>query len=591
MQSVNERASLVGAALGSEAPDLAICGGNLVNVHTREMYPADIVIKGNRVAAVEEPNSRFFGETPVIQADGQTIVPGFIDPHIHLESSAVTLSEYTRITLPRGVTTVAEDPHEIANVLGIEGFKLFLEEARNLPIRFLLRVPGRVPGIAPGLETSGGEITLEQTKELLEWEEAVCLAGDINPNLLLQRDKEQLEKIAYAIELKKTVSGQSPGLQGAALNAFVAAGPEDSHVSENAAEVLDILRHGLRALITHRQDLFQVQDYEELAKIIGARQMDTRLLCFCSDDVLPHFLLEQGSLDARIRLAIQHGLDPLTAIQMATINVADFLRLDRDLGSITPGKLADIVILDDLEAVKVDKVLCGGKVVAERGALVQRPPRFEYPAWSRSTIHLRRPVRADDLPIRVTATTGKVKVRVIQLGMPKQEIIQTLNVAGEIVQPAQDRDILSVAVLDRHRKSGGIGKGFVTGTGIKNGAIASTVSHDAHNVFVIGTDFKMMELAANHLASIGGGHVAVQESRVVAQVELPIAGLMSEEPIEAVAEKLKTFEEILCGQLGCSIAHPLYFINFLCLPNIPHLGITDKGLINTDTMQIIEPIV
>ncbi len=309
-----------------------------MNVHTREMYPADIVLKGNRIAAIEEPKDRFFGETPVIQADGQTVVPGFIDPHIHIESSAVTLSEYARITVPRGVTTVAEDPHEIANVLGIEGFKLFLEESRNLPIRFLLRVRGRVPGIAPALETSGGEITVEQTKELLEWEVAVCLAGDINPNLLLNRDKQQLEKIGYAMELKKTVSGQSPGLRGAALNAFVASGPEDLHVSENVTEVLDILRHGLRALITHRQDFFKVEDYEEMAGMIEARKIDTRLLCFCSDDVLPHFLLEQGSLDARIRLAIQHGLDPLTAILNGNDQCGRFSPAGSGLGQHHPGE-------------------------------------------------------------------------------------------------------------------------------------------------------------------------------------------------------------------------------------------------------------
>jgi adenine deaminase len=393
------------------------------------------------------------------------------------------------------------------------------------------------------------------------------------------------------MELKKTVSGQSPGLKGAALNAFIVAGPEDSHVSENAAEVLDILRHGLRALITHRQDFFKIEDYQELAEMISTRKMDTRLLCFCSDDVLPHFLLEQGSLDARIRLAIHYGLDPLTAVQMATINVAEFLRLDRDLGSVTPGKIADIVVLDDLETVKVDKVLYRGKVVAEGGSLIQRPPRFEYPGWAKSTIHLQRPVRADDFPIPVTGTLGEVTVRVIQLGMPKQEMIQTLNVERGMIRPDQDRDILSVAVLDRHKRSGNIGKGFVTGTGIKNGAIASSVSHDAHNLFVIGTDFEAMAIAANQLASIGGGHVAVKGNAVIAQVELPIAGLMSEEPIEVVADKFKTFEGILCEQLGCTITHPLYFINFLCLPNIPHLGITDKGLINTDTMQIIEPIV
>lgn len=590
MNSIQARERLISAALGVDRPDLVIQGGSLLNVHTHEIYPADILILGDRIAAVDEPAASYPGVSTLIQAQGKTIVPGFIDPHIHLESSAVTLSEYVRVAVPRGVTTIAEDPHEIANVLGVEGIKLFFEEVRDLPINLLLRVPGRVPGISAAIETSGAEISLEQTKDLLDWEAAVCLAGDINPNLLLNQDPVQLEKIAYTMSLRKTISGQSPGLQGGTLNAYIAAGPEDSHVSEDTAEVLDILRHGLRALITHRQDFFKVEDYPALAGAIKTRNLDTRLLCFCSDDVQPHFLLSEGALDARIRLAIRNGIDPITAIQMATINTADFLRIDRDLGSIAPGKIADIVILDDLEAVRVDRVLFHGKLAAERGKLARKPARFAYPGWAKNTVHLRRPVRSDDLPLRVANERNMVQARVIQMGMPKQEMIRKLSVENGVVLPDPDRDILSVAVLDRHKKSGNIGRGFVTGIGIKNGAVASTVSHDAHNIFVIGTDFQAMAMAVNRLAAIGGGHVAVRGREVVAQVELPVAGLISEEPVEVVAAKFETFERVLCEQMGCSVAHPLYFINFLCLPNIPHLGITDQGLINTDTMQVIDPI-
>jgi adenine deaminase len=590
MNSIRARESLVGVALGEERPDLIIHGGNLLNVHTHEIYPADILISEDRIAAVIEPAASYPDGATLIQVKGKTIVPGFIDPHIHLESSAVTLSEYVRVAVPRGVTTIAEDPHEMANVLGVKGFKLFFEEARALPINLLLRVPGRVPGISAAIETSGAEISLEQTKDLLNWKAAVCLAGDINPNLLLNQDPTQLEKIAYAMKLRKTISGQSPGLQGGPLNAYIAVGPEDSHVSEDTAEVVDILRHGLRALITHRQDFFKVEDYSDLARAIKTRNLDTRMLCFCSDDVQPHFLLNEGPVDARIRLAIQNGLDPITAVQMATINPADFLRIDRDLGSITPGKIADIVILDNLEKVQVDKVIFHGKLAAAQGKLAQEPPRFTYPGWAKNTVHIKQPLRADDLPVRTAHDRREVQARVIQMGMPKQEMIRKLSVESGVVLPDPARDILSIAVLDRHKKSGHIGRGFVTGIGIKNGAVASTVSHDAHNIFVLGTDFEAMAVAVNQLTAIGGGHVAVKRKDVVAQVELPVAGLISEEPIEIVAEKFETFERVLHDQMGCSLAHPLYFINFLCLPNIPHLGITDQGLINTDTMQVIEPI-
>lgn len=590
MNSVRARERLVGVALGKDRPDMVIHGGNLLSVHTHEIYPADILILEDRIAAVIEPATSYPDGCTLIQAEGKTIVPGFIDPHIHLESSAITLSEYVRVAVPRGITTIAEDPHEMANVLGVEGFKLFFEEARALPINLLLRVPGRVPGISAAIETSGAEISLKQTKELLDWEAAVCLAGDINPNLLLNQDPVQLEKIAYTMQLRKTISGQSPGLRGGSLNAYIAVGPEDSHVSEDTAEVLDILRHGLRALITHRQDFFKVEDYSALARAIKARNLDTRMLCFCSDDVQPHFLLSEGPLDARIRLAIQNGIDPTTAIQMATINTADLLRIDRDLGSITPGKIADIVILDNLEKVQVDRVIFHGKLAAAQGKLDAEPPRYVYPGWAKNTMHIKQPLRAEDLPLRTAHEGRKVQARVIQMGMPKQEMIRELSVESGIVLPDPGRDILSVAVLDRHRKSGHIGRGFVTGIGINNGAVASTVSHDAHNIFVLGTDFEAMAVAVNHLAAIGGGHVAVKGKDVVAQVGLPVAGLISEEPVETVASKFETFERVLRDQMGCSLAHPLYFINFMCLPNIPHLGITDQGLIDTDTMQVIEPL-
>ncbi|HEX9013076.1 MAG TPA: amidohydrolase family protein, partial [Anaerolineaceae bacterium] len=448
MNLLDERARLVEAALGKAPADLVIRGGNLVNVHTREIYPADVVIQGKRIAAVLEAGSPAGAESEVIRADGMVLVPGFIDPHIHIESSAVTVKEYARVVVPRGVTTVAEDPHEIANVLGIPGFELFFAEAKALPLRLLLRVPGKVPGISADLETSGGEITLDQTKELLAREAAVCLAGDINPNLLIRGDRAQLEKIAFTQSLRKTVSGQSPGLQGSALNAFIAAGPEDSHVSENAAEVLDIIRHGLRALITHREDFFRIGDYRELAELIRAGQIDTRMLCFCSDDVSPHLLLEQGSIDARVRLAIRYGMDPVTAIQMATINVADLLRLDRDLGSISPGKIADIAILSDLEKVTVDRVLFEGKLAAQDGRLVQEPPPFEYPDWAKNTIHIQRPLDPADIPIRVDESQAEVSARVIQMGMPKEERVVRLPARNGSVLPDPEQDVLSVAVLD-----------------------------------------------------------------------------------------------------------------------------------------------
>jgi adenine deaminase len=594
---VNNTAELVDVALGISSPDLLIKGGNLVNVLTHEIYPADVWIKGPRIAAVtsaaeSNAESSTGPDYPVIDAAGQFLVPGFIDPHVHIESSAVTVQEFARVVVPKGVTGVAEDPHEIANVLGLAGIRLFFEEALTVPLNLFLRVPGRVPGMPPHLETSGGSISLAETKQLLKWDQAVCLAGDINPNIILSKDPIHAKKIAYTIKLRKTVSGQSPGLKGNALNAFVASGPEDSHVSENVEEVLDIMRHGMRALITHRPHFFTANDYKDLARVIRANQLDTRLLLLCTDDIQPHILMQNGHLDERLRIAIQQGIDPLTVIQMATINVADYFRIDRDYGSLAPGKFADIVILDRLETIQVDKVIVHGKLAAEKGALVERPPRFNYPGWSKATIHLPRPVMSEDLMLKVPLEYSSVDVRVIIPGMPKRETSAVLPVKDGIVMPDPSRDILCIAVIDRHSNNAGIGRGFVTGFGIRDGAVASTVSHDAHNIFLVGSSYSDMALAANRLVELGGGHVAVKAGQVIAQVPLPIAGLMSDLPVEAVGSEFERFELVLIRDLSCAIQpHPLYDMNFLCLPNIPHLGITDKGLVDSDRMEIIDAVI
>jgi adenine deaminase len=593
MRSSAETRRLIDVALGVEAADTVIKGGKLINVFTREIYPADVYIKGERIAAVGEGDYLIGDNTEIIDASGQYVAPGFIDPHVHLESSAVTVSEFAGAVVPKGVTTIAEDPHEIANVLGIPAIELLVEEAALTPLNLLLRVPGRVPGTTAELETTGGKISLEETKELLNWEQAVCLAGDINPNLLLQKDDVQLEKITYTTHLGKSVGGQSPGLSRNALNAFIAAGPEDSHVSADAAEVLDIVRHGLRALITHRPMLFGDDDYPELVAMLKETQIDTRMLVFCTDDIHPDIIANHGHLDERLRLAVAAGLDPATAIQMATLNAAEYLRIDRDYGSISAGKYADIQILDNLSSFHPDKVLARGKVVAEQGRLIDQPEPFPYPDWAKNTIHLAEAVSAASFQICTASPAAqKVTVRALGIGMPKSEVIATLAVQDGVIMPDPQQDILSLAVLDRHQASGRIGRGFISGTGIVRGAFASTVSHDAHNIFVAGTNHDDMALAVNALAQIGGGHVAVLNGKVLSQVALPIAGLMAEEPFETMARRFSDFSDVLHQELGCGIQpQPLYDLNFVCLPNLPHMAITDRGFIDSDALEIVQPVI
>ena len=591
MRSVSGTKALIDVARGELAPDLLIKGGKLVNVFTGEIYQADILIKGERIAATGEGDFLIDDSTVVVDASYKYVVPGYIDPHVHLESSAVSVTEFAGVIVPKGITTIAEDPHEIANVLGIKSIELLVEEAAQTPLNLLLRVPGRVPGTTPDLETTGATITLDETKALLDWERSVCLAGDINPRLLLRKDEVQLEKIAYTMEVKKTISGQSPGLSGSALNAFIAAGPEDSHVSRDVAEIIDIVRHGMRALITHRPHLFGEKDYPELVQAIEEKQLDTRMLVFCTDDIHPDILAECGHLDERLRLAVAAGLNPVTAIQMATLNSAQHLRIDREYGSIAPGKYADVVILDDLSSFRPSKVFSRGKLVAENGRLVKAPARFEYPAWTKNTIHLARTVTAADLQIKARAERPWVMARALKVGMPKEGVAMQVRVKNGVAMPDPEQDMLSIAVIDRHQASGRNGNGFIHGTGIVAGAFASSVSHDAHNIFVVGANHADMAMAANILAQMGGGHVAVRDGELLASVALPIAGLMSEEPFEVVAGQFADFSRVLQEKLSCKIQpQPLYDLNFVCLPNLPHLAITDQGFINSDELKIIPPL-
>ena len=584
------REELVDVALGKIPPDILIRGARIVNVMTHEIYPADILIKGERIAVVGD--SREYDpdvNCKVIEAQGQFITPGFMDPHFHIESSSITVSELAKLIVPRGITMVAEDPHEIANVLGIRGVEVLFQEGRSVPMNFFLRVPGRVPALDEENDISGSKLTFEETKKMLSWPEALCLAGDINPNLILNKDAAQYEKVDYTINQKMTVAGQSPGLRGKELNAYVAGGVEDSHVSSNVEEVLDITRHGMKALLTHRPTKFGEEDFRKLANIIKEKGLDTRNLLLCTDDTHANQLKSEGHLEYRMQLAIDKGIDPVTVIQMVTINVADYFRIERDYGSIAPGKFADLVILDRLEPLDVRKVIFHGNLVAENRKLVSEIKKFEYPEWAKKTMHLKKPVSTENLKIRVD-NVNRVKVRVFVPSTPKELEEELLDVTDSVIQPDPSRNICAMAVVERHKATGDIGKGFFKFP-LKAGAYASSMNHDSHNIFVIGINYEDMALAVNRVAENQGGYVVVKDGAILGEVEMPIAGLLSLEPFDKVAEKMQTVEDILKNELGCSIPYrPFYFLSHFCLPNIPNYGFTVKGVISTRLMTPVKII-
>jgi adenine deaminase len=590
---IGTRARLIRVAMGDEPADLVLRGGRVVHVTTREVVTADVSVADGHIAAVGTLAAGAIGpRTEVLDLGGRFVAPGLIDPHIHVESSNLTVTELARAIVPRGVLTLCADPHEIANVLGLAGIELLVQEAAGVPLNLQLRVPGRVPAMPAHLETSGAALDDVDIAGLLARPDAVAIGGDINPALLLLADRDTLVRIQTAIALGRTIGGQLPGMVGPPLDACVAAGLEDTHVAESVDEVVEQLRHGIRVLLTPRPDRLPPEEWPELSARMRRDGIDTRYLVLCTDDIHPNLLYREGHLDQRVRLAIASGFDPVQAVQMATLNTAELMRMDRDRGSVAPGRRAELVVLDDLASFSVSAVLHDGRVVARDGALTVEPPAFAHPAWARDTMRLSRRIEPADLVLEAPPGTATVQATVVEFGGPKTMRVATLPVVDGVVVPDPGADVDRMAVVERHSGAGAVGRCFIGGLGIRGGAFASTVNHDSHNIVVYGDDPDDMALAANTLAEAGGGYCTVSGGRVLARLALPIAGLMSDRPLAEVAADLEAVERTLIEDLGCTVPYrPVYALNFMCLPNIPLVGVTDQGIIETGTFSIVPPLV
>lgn len=587
--------SLVEVAMGRIAPDLVVKNTHLINVLSREIHPADILVSKGRIAAVLPPEAGTYGAEKIVDANGLYAAPGFIDPHVHLESSMITVRQYAGAVIPRGTTTVAADPHEIGNVLGLAGINALFEDARSSKLRVRLRVPGRIPAVPDWMETSNARIDIQDTRKLFDWPEAVCLAGDINPNLVLRGDSEQFEKFEMAEELRVLISGQSPGLTGRDLCAFIAAGPEDSHVAESVNEIIENTRLGMSSILALRSSRLTKTHFKELMERVRTDRIDTRSFQLCTDDIHAHDLLHEGHLDHRIRTLIELGFDPIEVYQFATINVAHGLRISHDYGSISPGKYADIVLIDNVEAVSVKTTIIGGEVVYSDGIYHADTEPVKYPDWAYNSIRLAKPVTASDLAIEApdNGITALVNVLLAERpGAAKSLVQMKLPIRDGMIQTDLERNIVCAAMIERHKGSGEIGRGFTDVIPIKRGAIACSVNHDAHNLAVFGINHDDMALAANRLAEIGGGYVITLDGEVVAQLALPIAGLMSDRMIEDVAKDFQEINRVICDVLGAPHTDKLLMeMNFLALPNIPNYGFTNKGLVASDgRMELISSL-
>jgi adenine deaminase len=573
---------LIDVAMGRTPADTVIRKGRWVNVHSGEIIPdTDIAIVDGRFAYVGPDASHAIGpQTKVIEAHGRYLVPGLCDGHMHVESGMVTVTEFARAVIPHGTTTMFIDPHEIANVLGLPGVKLMHDEAAGLPINVLVQMPSCVPS-APGLENAGASLGVAEVREAMAWPNIIGLGEMMNFPGVTFKDEKMLGEIAATQAAHKTVGGHyaSPDL-GLPFHGYVAGGPADDHEGTRVEDAIARVRQGMRAMLRLGSAWY---DVAAQIKAVTERGIDSRNFILCTDDSHSGTLVQDGHMNRVVRHAIAQGLKPITAIQMATLNTAQHFGLERELGSITPGRRADLILTSDLVALPVEMVIAHGKVLAENGKLIADIPAHPYPASARDTVKMGRKLAGKDFDIEAPKGANQVKARVIGVienQAPTKALERSLTVTQGLVEMDRAQDVCQIALVERHRATGQVTNGFVSGFGYDTDcAVASTVAHDSHHMIVVGTNKDDMAIAANKLGEVGGGIVVVSKGKVLALVELPIAGLMSDERAEIVAEKAGRMVEAM-RQCGCSLNNAYMQHSLLALVVIPELRISDIGLID-----------
>ncbi|NLA27758.1 MAG: adenine deaminase [Firmicutes bacterium] len=563
-------------AQGAKPASLLLEGGRIVNLFTRRIEEGSLALHGSRIAGV---GAGYPEGSEVIDLEGGLIIPGLIDAHIHIESTLLLPSHFAAAVLPHGTTAVIADPHEIANVLGEAGIDFMLSISEKLPLDFYFMVPSCVP--ATEMETAGGEITPVQVERLLDHPRMLGLGEMMNFPGVVHGDTAVEAKIAAAHRRSKPVDGHSPGLAGRELQAYAGAGISTDHECITAAEALEKIGCGMKVIIREGSAARNLADLVPAVKAAGSRHF-----MFGSDDREAAELLSAGHMDEILRRAVALGCDPMDAVEMATLNPALHYRLARR-GAVVPGYLADLVVIDNLQDFNVRLVIKGGSVVAREGKALA--PSASHPVDENitNTVRLLRPLQAADFSLK--AGPGAIPVMGI---IPNQIITEKLMLEPRrdkegAVQADPDRDIIKIAVVERHRCSGRVALGLVKGLGLCRGAVASSVAHDSHNIIVAGVEETAMAAAVNALARSGGGFVAVDGSaEVQSLLPLPVAGLISREPARKVAAALAEVNAA-AQRLGAAPHQPFLTLSFLALPVIPHLKITDHGLFDVDTFSFI----
>ena len=581
---------LVAVAAGRAAADVVIRGGIWVNVHTREcLEGSDLAIVGGRFAYCGPDAAHCIGpQTEIINAGGRYMIPGFCDGHMHIESGMLTPAEFARAVIPHGTTTMFTDPHEIANVLGLDGVRMMHDEAMMQPITIWTQMPSCAPS-APGLETTGFEISAEDVRKAMAWPGIIGLGEMMNFPGVVNGDAQMLAEIAATQDAGKTVGGHyaSPDL-GPAFHAYAAGGPADDHEGTCEADAIARTRQGMRHMMRLGSAWY---DVESQITAVTEKGLDPRSFILCTDDCHSGTLVNEGHMNRVVRHAIECGCDPLIALQMATINTATHFGLERELGSIAPGRRADVILTSDLRSLPIEHVIARGKTVARHGVCEVTCPHLEWPPHARGTVHMGAEKTADDFAIGAPEGANTVRARVIGVvenQAPTKALEADLTVADGIVQIDETADVCQIALVERHRATGGVVNGFVSGFGYQGPmAMASTVAHDSHHMIVVGTDRAHMAMAANRLAEVGGGITVYKDGAELALVELPIAGLMSDRPAREVAAKAEQMMEAMRA-CGCTLNNAYMQHSLLALVVIPEIRISDLGLVDVTKFERVE---
>ncbi len=563
--------ALIAVARGDEPADLILRGGQVVDVFTGEIRRADVAVKNGLIAGV----GLGYDKGKVLDVAGSYVAPGFIDGHIHIESSLLPPAEFCRLCLCHGTTAVVADPHEIANVLGVRGVEYLLRATEGMPMDVFITVPSCVPATA--METSGATFTWQDISRLLARERVVGLAEMMNYPGVIFGDRQVIAKLMAARRSGKVVDGHAPALVERWLQAYAAAGVGSDHECVGREEAREKLRAGMRLFVREGS---AARNLAGLAGVVN--EFNLRRCCLVTDDKHPEELLHEGHLDATLRKAVTQGISPVAAVQMVTLNPAEYFGLGRR-GAVAAGWQADLVVLEDLSRFKVHWVLKAGKPVVRNGQLLVNLPVCR----DKTVLDTVRTgaLRIKDFAIKAEGETCRV-IRVVPDQIVTEQRLVQPKIVGGYVEPDPERDILKLAVIERHKKTGRIGLGLVSGFGLKHGALGTTVAHDSHNMIIVGTNDQDMLVCARELKKIGGGYVAAAKGKVSAKLALPIAGLMANERAEQVAAQLAVLLE-KARVWGCRLENPFITLSFLALPVIPELKLTDHGLVDVTQFKVV----